>query len=329
MTESKFHLDTPVLFIIFNRPDTTARVFEAIRAAKPRMLFIAADGPRPNIPGDVERCAATRAVVERIDWPCDVRRDYSEKNMNCRYRPQSAIRWAFSQAERVIILEDDCLPDPSFFHFCQDILLRFANDERVMCIGGTNLLGTWKADIQSYHFSFMSSSSGWASWRRAWDLYDPDMEAWGNPEASATLDRDLFSLAPSKKRRKYYELTYQGEMDAWDYQWEMCRILQSGLTVTPSVNLVQNIGYHAEAMHTFDVNHPHAKLTARNLEWPLRPPFGIVRDIEFERKFLSVIEIRFNWRSLIPEPIRIFLRPLADKLGMRGKKSLQKPPIQM
>lgn len=322
MTESKFQLDTPVLFIIFNRPDTTARVFEAIRAAKPRMLFIAADGPRPNIPGDAERCAATRAVVEHIDWDCDVRRDYSEKNMNCRYRPQSAISWAFSQCERVIILEDDCLPDPSFFRFCQEMLLHFANDERVMCIGGTNLLETWKADIQSYHFSLLCGTWGWASWRRAWALYDPDMLAWSNPETRAILDRKLFSLSPSKHSRRDYELTYQGKLDAWDYQWEMSRILQSGLIVIPSVNLVQNIGFRADAMHTFDSDHPNAKRIARKLEWPLRPPLGVVRDIEFDRKAFNMMQSRFNWRSLIPEPIRIFLRPLADKLGLRGKKSL-------
>jgi len=318
MVEFKFQLDTPVLFIIFNRPDTTARVFEAIRAAKPKMLFIAADGPRPNKPSDLESCAATRAIVENVDWDCDVRRDYSVKNLGCRYRPQSAISWAFSQSEHLIILEDDCLPDPSFFRFCQEMLLRFANDERVMCIGGTNLLGAWKADFQSYQFSFFSSSSGWASWRRAWNFYDPDMLAWGKPEVRDIIYRELYSLAPSKHFLRDYDNTFEGKIDGWDYQWEMCRVLQSGLTVIPSVNLVQNIGFTADATHSNNANHPHAKLSAQNLEWPLQPPFGVVRDVEFDKELLIAYRRPFNWRTLIPERVRVFLRPLADKIGLRG-----------
>jgi hypothetical protein len=317
MSDSRFQLETPVLLVIFNRPETTARVFENIRAAQPRRLFIAADGPRPGRPGERERCQTVRAIVERIDWPCDVKRDYADENLGCRRRPQTAFRWAFSQAERLIVLEDDCLPDPSFFRFCQEMLERYADDERVMCITGTNMLGRWKADRQSYHFSLIGCSHGWASWRRAWNLYDPDMSAWGLPEARAIVERELFSLARSKPRRWDYGVTFEGKLDAWDYQWEMCCVLQSGLTVIPCVNLVRNIGYNSEATHTKDPQLPEAKLPVFPLEFPLRPPLGVVRDHDFERRSLVLQQVPWNWRQMVPAPVRVRLRPVVRALRRR------------
>jgi len=304
-----FRLDTPVLLVIFNRPDTTAQVFERIREARPRRLLIAADGPRPGRPEDRERCAAARAVVERIDWPCEVLRDYSDRNLNCRCRPQTALRWAFSRSERVIVLEDDCIPDPSFFRFCQEMLDRYAEDARVMCVTGTNLLGKWRAERQSYHFSLLGNSWGWASWRRAWDLYDPEMRAWGSDEARAIMSRDVFRLARSKVRVACFDLTYQGKLDAWDYQWELCRVLQSGLTVVPSVNLVCNVGCRSDATHTHDPSSEFARLRVETMRFPLRAPLGVVRDLEFERRALALQE-PWNWRLLVPAQVRDRLRPI-------------------
>ena len=163
-------LNTPVIFGVFNRPESTRRVFEAIAQAKPRQLFVFADGPRST--ADAAQCAQTRAIVEQVDWVCDVHYHYSETNLGCRERFKSGLEWAFSEIDEAIVLEDDCVPDPTFFVFCQDMLERFRHDPRVMMVCGTNYLGHWKEDRQSYHFSHFGTVWGWASWKRAWALYD-------------------------------------------------------------------------------------------------------------------------------------------------------------
>src|SRR5712692_5523584 len=146
-------LTTPVALIIFNRPETTARVFAEIAKARPSRLLLVADGPRLDHPEDVEKCTATRAIVEQVDWPCEVLTNFSEANLGCKMRPVSGINWVFENVEEAIILEDDCLPHPSFFPFCQELLERYRDDQRVMMIGGTNLLGEWRTGAQNYFFS--------------------------------------------------------------------------------------------------------------------------------------------------------------------------------
>ncbi len=309
MAEETYQAKTPVLLILFNRAGSTRQAFEAIRRVRPPRLLIAADGPRPQRPDDREKCAAARRVVEAVDWPCEVTRDYSDVNLGCRRRPQTAITWAFGLSERVVVLEDDCLPNASFFRFCDDMLERFADDERVMTVGGTNMLGSWKADRQSYHFSLLCGTPGWASWRRAWRHYDPDMRAWALPEVRELVHREIFSRAFSKSRQADYEFTFQGKLDAWDYQWELARTLQSGLAVLPAVNLVQNTGFDAEATHSRDPDHPWARLPLLPLQWPLRPPFGVYRDLDFEKQSLAVLQSRTNWLNYVPDPVIDTLRP--------------------
>jgi GT2 family glycosyltransferase len=162
---ANFQLTTPVAFLIFNRPDTTARVFEAIRQAKPPKLLVVADGPRPDRPDDIEKCKAARAIVEGVDWDCEVLKNYSDINLGCGKRPATGITWVFEQVEEAIILEDDCMPNPTFFEFCQAMLAEYRDDKRIMMIGGTNFLGEWKSKIQSYHFSFYGGTWGWASYK--------------------------------------------------------------------------------------------------------------------------------------------------------------------
>ena len=163
-------LNTPVILSVFNRPETTGRVFGAIAQAKPRQLFVFADGPRSD--ADVDRCAQARAVVEKVDWACDVKYRYSETNLGARECYKSGVDWAFSEVDEGIVLDDDCVPDPTFFVFSQDMLERYRHDPRVMMVCGTNYLGHWKEDRQSYHFSHFGGVWGWASWKRAWAFYD-------------------------------------------------------------------------------------------------------------------------------------------------------------
>ncbi len=179
-------MDTAVALLLFRRPEETARVFERIREARPSRLFLIADGPRPGNEEDARGCEEARAVVERVDWPCDVVRDFAEENLGLKRRIPSGLDRVFSEVEEAIVLEDDCLPHPSFFPYCAELLDRYRDDERIVHITGSQLLRIPPAEA-SYHFSRYPHVWGWASWRRAWDLYDVDLADWhADDEAERT-----------------------------------------------------------------------------------------------------------------------------------------------
>jgi hypothetical protein len=249
-------LETPVAFLVFNRPDTTARVLGAIRAARPRKLLVIADGPRPDRPGEAERCAAVRALVDQVDWPCEVKRSFSDVNLGCGRRISSGLAWVFAEEERAIVLEDDCLPHPDFFPFCERLLDRYADDERVAMIGGTNFLLDELRDLpSSYFFSRYFAIWGWATWRRAWARYDFRMSHWPalrEVGALATLYRQPFMQA---HMARVFDLVHGGEIDTWDVQWFHACLFDNGLSVTPRANLVSNIGH--VGTHTSDDRSNH------------------------------------------------------------------------
>lgn len=272
-------MKTPVALIIFNRPDCTARVLEAIASAKPEKLLIIADGPRPGRQEDEERCAATRAVIKQVDWDCDVLTNFSAHNLGCGLRPASGLDWVFEQVEEAIIFEDDCLPHPSFFPFCEELLERYRNDERVMMIGGVNFLGEWKTPYQSYYFSYFGGSWGWATWRRAWNLNDYHMRMW-----PTVLETKFFEqIFPNPDHCQYWKNVFQAVYDnqvegVWDYQWLLACWINSGFRIFPEVNLISNIGFRPDATHTFG-NSPMANMPTGRLEFPLKHPPFISRSI--------------------------------------------------
>lgn len=244
-----FQLKTPVAFIIFNRPDTTSQVFEEIRKAKPPLLLVVADGPREGHPDDSQQCARARAVIENVDWKCEVRNNYSEVNLGCKRRVSSGLEWVFRQVPEAIILEDDCLPDPTFFPYCEELLERYRHDERVGQISGSNFQSGHKRTGFSYYFSRYYQAWGWASWGRAWKNYDVDMKAWPEIRKGGWL-RDILGGWQYVAYWTYVlDMTYWGELDTWDYQWMFHCWLQSRLAVLPDVNLVSNIGFDSRATH--------------------------------------------------------------------------------
>jgi len=269
-------MPTPtVVLIIFNRPDTTKLVFEAIRAARPSRLIVVADGPRPAKEGEAQKCEATRRIVDQVDWPCEVIRLFSDVNMGCRMRVASGITRAFEITDRAIILEDDCLPSPSFFEYCAELLDRYAEDERVMMISGDNHLFGKSFSRDSYYFSRYSHIWGWASWRRAWDRYELGMEAW--PEFRR---RGLLSQYFPRASERYYwdsilQYVYEGHIDTWDYQWVFSVLANSGMSIAPRRNLVRNLGFHPEATHTRGAS-VYSELAAEELELPLSHPRTVV-----------------------------------------------------
>lgn len=235
----------PVLFLIFNRPETTFEVFAAIRQYQPQKLYIGADGPRKNNISDTERCNAVRKITELIDWQCEVHRLFQSENLGCRYAPSTAITWFFEQEEKGIILEDDCLPSPDFFRFCENMLERYANDEQVMHIGGTNFQDGIKRGNGDYYFSDIPHIWGWATWRRAWQYYDVEMTDFPNylasgknalriPFSSYYRWRTLVFFRETWKKSKWFV--------TWDCQWHYTLAKRNAKAIIPNYNMISNIG---------------------------------------------------------------------------------------
>ncbi len=284
-----FQLTTPVVFIIFNRPATTERVFSAIRAAKPPELLIIADGPRSRESGESEKCAAARAVVEKVDWDCKVLKNYAAVNFGCGKRLASGLDWVFSQVAEAIILEDDCLPHPSFFPYCQELLARYRDDERVMTISGNNFQFGRRRTADSYYFSRYAHIWGWATWRRVWRYYDYGMKLWPRFRDErrltdifaglGTVDGQLQAIAGREAVRYWhyaFEHTYTGKIDTWDIQLIFACWQQNGLNILPNVNLVTNIGFDDQATHTRQPGSKFANLPVAAMKFPLcHPPFMV------------------------------------------------------
>jgi hypothetical protein len=276
-------LKTPVAFIIFNRPQYAYRVFEAIRKARPPLLLVIADGPREGHLEDREDCQLSRALIDQADWDCEVRKNYSEANLGCGRRVASGITWVFDQVEEAIILEDDCVPDPTFFRFCEELLERYRKDERISQIGGVNYQGSSKTVKQSYYFSRYHYVWGLATWRRAWKGYDFQMELW-----PALRDKGwLAELFEDKGTIRYYtynlDKIYQRRIDTWAYQWFFHCWANHRLSVLPGVNLVSNIGYdQVHATHT-KMESRLANVPAEPIPFPLIHPPWVMRDLVADR----------------------------------------------
>jgi hypothetical protein len=247
-------LDTPVLLLVFNRPDTTRRVFEAIRQAKPRQLFIAADGPRPGRPDDAARCAEVRAVVGHVDWDCEVKTLFRDHNLGCGVAPAGSITWFFEQVEHGIILEDDCLPEPSFFPFCGELLHHYRHHDNVMMISGNNFQPKSRGE-GSYYFSRYGHTWGWATWRRAWQHYDFNIPAFDAVSTQAPFRATFQTEAEFQFWRKTFDEVKHGRRkDIWDYQWFFCIRARGGISIVPNVNLVSNVGFGQDATHTYNAD---------------------------------------------------------------------------
>ena len=283
-------LDTPVVLIVFNRPETTERVFSSIRNARPSRLLVVADGPRKHSPTDHALCAKVRQIVEQVDWPCEVSRNYSETNRGCKHGPASGISWAFEQVDEAIILEDDCLPHPDFFSYCQDMLARYRDDDRVMTVCGTNLLGKWRESVQGYHFSSYDIVWGWASWSRAWKHYDITMKSWGDPDARTLFKESLPDQGHYRLWAKGFQQVFDNRLDAWDYQWTFARLLRHGLAVVPSVNLISNIGFSPAATHTKLFDQGMTNLATYPLASPLPENCNVIADHDYDSRFIRILK---------------------------------------
>lgn len=265
-------MDTAVAFIIFNRPDCTEQSFETIRRVQPPKLFVIADGPRANREDEAQQCADARAVIERVDWPCEVHKNYSETNLGCARRVSSGLDWVFSQVDRAIILEDDCIPDPTFFTFCEQLLTRYENDSRIMHISGNNHQAGMRRTPYSYYFSKYPHCWGWATWKRAWALFDFELKLWPVICESGVIDSLYDDPREDQYWRETIDAVMSGRLSSWAYRWQIACWANNGLSVLPEVNLVQNVGFGAAATHTTD-DHGHLSVSAGRLESIEHPPY--------------------------------------------------------
>jgi hypothetical protein len=259
-------LKTPVLFLIFNRPDVTFRVFEEIRKAQPEQLYIAADGPRQDKDGEGKKCEQARSIVNKIDWKCEVKTLFRDNNLGCRVAVSSAINWFFDNVEEGIIIEDDCLPDPSFFTFCQTLLEKYRDNEKIMHISGTNFQKGLKRGSASYYFSAMPMIWGWATWKRAWQQYSLDLQGL----EKCKIDGLFIEIFRKKYLADFYFnkliQTKQGNINTWDYQWSFTIWKQRGICITPNINLISNIGFGTEATHTATIQNEYAELKTERID---------------------------------------------------------------
>lgn len=295
---------TPILFIVFNRPDVTKKVLDRIREMRPAKLYIAADGPRQDNTADEEKCRQVRTLFTAIDWPCRVKKLFRDTNLGCKKAVSSAIDWFFSQEEEGIILEDDCLPIPAFFHFCRELLLRYRDDPRVMQICGFNPLKNIHIE-EDYFFSKYGPVWGWASWRRAWDQYDVNIQSW-----PTIRDRGLYKAFCATKRealwrRDLFDRLQSGELDTWDFQWVYAKLLLDGLSIVPTKNMVTNIGFGKDATHTF-IPFLKNRFVAEDIPvGELKHPPYVIRNAALEKEYRDKHALRFFWLKRVLHFFRI------------------------
>jgi len=303
-------LQTAVLLLVFRRVDTTALVLDALRQARPLRLYVAADG---FVPGDapMERaCQATRDLVEAsVDWPCQLKLRYANGNRGCRAGVSEALDWFFTEEPEGIVLEDDIVPNPSFFGFCEELLERYRHDNRIGAITGLSLLPGQPRDPGDYRFSIYNHCWGWASWRRAWRLYDADLKTW--PEFR---QQDRLKQIGGRSFSRYFgghlEQVRLGRCDTWDYIWSYSLWRHGMLTCVPAVNLVRNIGLaHPDATHTHHRSVPwdgrlYGPAEAGDLVFPLNHPAVILADQQWDREIFRCHHHPVLWKRLISRFLR-------------------------
>lgn len=258
--------DIPILFLIFNRPDTTEKVFQKIREIKPTNLYVSADGARANKPDEYEKCELAKSVLKKIDWECELNVNFSEINLGCKEGVTKGINWFFENAEYGIILEDDCIPDLSFFNFCKVMLDRYKDDKRVMHIGGVNFQDTNKRGDGTYYFSRFCHVWGWATWKDRWNEYDVKMADYNEDNYSKVSEKITDDTEIRKYYKRLFDTVKDNRLDTWDFQWVWTVWKNDGLSIIPNVNLVKNIGFGEEATHTSDTNSKISELKTGRID---------------------------------------------------------------
>lgn len=292
--------DTPILFLIFNRPELTRIVFDRIREIRPKRLYVAADGPRRGNYADAISCRLTREAI-KVDWDCELNLLFREENLGCGKAVSGAITWFFEQEEKGIVLEDDCLPAHSFFPYCKELLDKYEHDERVFHIGGVNFQDGIRRGKGSYYFSAIPHIWGWATWRRAWKKYDFNIRNFGSFNRENRIDAYHDDASVKQHWLNTFKAMSRHSIDTWDHQWTFAMLDNGALAITPNLNLVTNIGFGADATHTTTANQ-YADVKANEIQFPLQHPEPVKQDKTADHYFYKEVE------KLIPPPLGLVQR---------------------
>lgn len=295
----------PVLLIGYKRPDTTKLVFAEIRKAKPKQLFFAVDGPKKNNMSDYERVHEVRKIILGVDWDCEVKTYFPDENLGSKLAESSAINFLFEHVAEGIILEDDCLPDQSFFRFCAVLLAKYRDDDRIMHISGNNFQQGRLIGEASYYYSHQNHAWGWATWRRAWNYYDVAMNSFPKFKSQKQIKKILKDVAQREYYMDIFERVYKGEIDCWDYQWMYAIWCQNGLCINPNENLVSNIGYGKDGTYCTDITLAASNIKSNSIVMITHPAFMVPdndADIHVFREFM----VQSSWKRLKSRIKRMF-----------------------
>jgi hypothetical protein len=297
-----FNLTTPVVFIIFNKIEATEKVFEVLKRVRPSKLFIIADGPRKEIPEEDFICAQVRKITEEINWECEVFRNYADENLGLRKRIMTGLHWVFQNVMEAIIIEDDCLPDDSFFKFCQDMLKKYEHNEKVLTISGNKILSDIKPE-KSYYFSRFAHIWGWATWKRTWENFVNQSIDLTEDKIKNILENNLNSKSAVRYWQTLIGESRSGIIDAWSLKLQLMQFMKSGLTVIPSKNLVVNLGFGTEqATNTKGSGGLYRKMKLETISFPLSHPELVEQNLEADK-----IEIKLFHKFGFKEKIRRLL----------------------
>lgn len=298
---TSYKTKSPILLLTFNRLETTKKVFAAIREVKPTKLYFASDGPRESRANELEEVKKVRNfLLNSVDWDCQIKTLFQDKNLGCGKAVSTALNWFFESEEMGIILEDDCLPSISFFRFCDELLEKYLDDERIMHISGDNFQDGMIRGNATYYFSKISHVWGWATWRRAWKFYDFEMQSLNN-----FIEKKIgYNIWKNKRIVNYWIKQFKkvadNKIDTWDYQWNYCLLVNNGLSILPNFNLVENIGFHPEATHTKEIGFKNLR---NEISFPLKHPNFFVPDMKadsytfkkhFKQKILTKLFIKLK-----------------------------------
>ncbi|MBK26562.1 MAG: hemolytic protein HlpA-like protein [Halobacteriovorax sp.] len=282
-------LKTPVLLIVFNRPEQTRQVLETLKQSKPQKLYIAADGPRVGNKSDINKLEQVNTIIKNISWDCEVKKNFSDTNLGCRTRISSAIDWIFQSEEQAIILEDDIIADPSFFNFCQEMLQKYKDNDQISMVSGVNILdGEFKFD-SSYFFTKFGGIWGWATWRRSWKDYDVEMQEWKEHKERGNLFKEFLTTKEWNAFNDKWKWLWRENIQTWDYQWDFARFKSSSLSIVPSKNLIRNIGFGEQSTHTKQKDHEYSNLRTYSISWPIRHPKSISVNPDYEKRYVEKV----------------------------------------
>lgn len=302
-------LQTAVLFIAFNREETSKKVLNSIRKARPPRLYIAIDGAREHVAGEgVKVQNTTDLILNGIDWECEVFQLIRDRNLGCKYAVSEAITWFFEHEEQGIILEDDCLPSLSFFWYCEEMLNKYRDDFRVWHVSGDNFQSKSFQCDESYYFSKLVHIWGWATWRNRWAAYDVTMRSFPEFKNKDIINSVTEDNRLSKHWMNVFRHAANGSVDTWDFQWTYAVKINNGLSVAPSKNLISNIGFGDGATHTKHENSHFSELPTHELSWPLEHPFFIVNNAHADKYSIALITAKPHLVLRIIRKIMAFFR---------------------